>query len=150
MSGFPGMGRDSLTGGHLGALRQAGSAGAGSCSRAEAGALWEPHRWPQPGHSFLCQQVSKTVCRPKTMLQNLCCNRNSSIASLCQAPQRVPWSRRAAGNTARAAFLSNVLSGHVSELHALGQTDCSCLTASCHTTATAERTWARPRRPSPG
>lgn len=105
-----------------------GSSGAGRCRR-------PGHAFPHQQHGLSPQDATVKLLPPQKPFPSL---------SLCQAQQRAPWSRSEAGNMARATFSRSVLSGHVSERQALGQTDGSCPTASCCTTAPADG----PVRPS--
>lgn len=104
-------------------------------------------RWSRPGHSFPCQQVITQSVTPGRYCETFAAT-ETPPQPLCQAHQPVPQSWRVVGNMAHTAFSRNVLSGHVSEPHALGQAGCSCLTASCHATAPQEGSGPDPMGPS--
>lgn len=149
-STFPGTHRYSLTGVHARFLGEEGSAGADSCSKAEVGAPWE-----SPGPRTDGPGLAIVSCVSRSLTQSV--TQDSIVKPLLQ--QRLLHSHclpgssacsmagRAVGNMAHAPFSRSVLSGHVSERYALGQTNCCGLTASCHAVAPARRIWARPKRP---
>lgn len=132
-----------------GTLGQAGSAGASSCGE---------QRQAPSGNLTDGPALATISGISRSVKQSVIPRRYCKTFAAMESPPEPPSARllsmycgqSEAGNTVHTAFSSNMLSGHVSEPHALGQTDCSCLAASCHATATAERIWARPGQPSPG
>lgn len=138
---LPGSGRYSLTGVHAWAMggrlckcRQLQQSRGGNT----LGIPRSLRRWSRPGHSVPCQLVMTQSVTPGRYCETFAAT-ETPLHPLCQAHQPVPRSRCVVGNMVHAAFSRNVLSGHVSEPHALGQAGCSCLTASCHATALAGR-----------
>lgn len=88
---LPGASRYSLTGVHAGSLGEVGSAGAGSCSKAEVGAPWE-----SPGPRTDGPGLATVSCVSRSLTQSVTPRQHRETFAATEAPPQ-PLSARLTG-----------------------------------------------------